>query len=503
MREKIKGVVKFAAFAICLGLLIHWIDRTVVIKYMYDHSEPQTLTYEGFYNMKKESVDVLIMGTSQAAAGFNPQDLYNARQIRSYNLASSAQPVWLTYYWLKEALNYQKPSVVVFDCNYMFSDRIYEDSCRRALDYMRWGRTKTEAVRAVVEYDIYADENILSYVFPFFRFHERWKEFDEWDFNWADFSGTPSPLKGFWYYDGHDQNTDYELFTDAPADPDSAVFNERSEEYLDKIYSLCQDNGIELILVKTPYHVFTKAHHEQVASWAEKNKVPFIDFNEEELVQATGFDYHAGDINDVGEGNGHVNFSGARKLSTYLADYIADNHYAESTFDEQWETSRAFNDAMYHNFELTGTEDLEKYLGMLREDRYAVVISAKRGYDRTLSDRAVEELRSLGLDETLCDGLQKDSSKSYLAVIDRGKILHEELSEQNIYCSCSIRNNLVRLEAILRGSGSSGSSVITFDEVEQQKNSSGLNIVVYDYDRRRVIDAVNFAIGDSDLTCSR
>ena len=44
MREKIKGVVKFAAFAICLGLLIHWIDRTVVIKYMYDHSEPQTLT---------------------------------------------------------------------------------------------------------------------------------------------------------------------------------------------------------------------------------------------------------------------------------------------------------------------------------------------------------------------------------------------------------------------------------------------------------------------------
>ena len=298
MREKIKGVVKFAAFAICLGLLIHWIDRTVVIKYMYDHSEPQTLTYEGFYNMKKESVDVLIMGTSQAAAGFNPQDLYNARQIRSYNLASSAQPVWLTYYWLKEALNYQKPSVVVFDCNYMFSDRIYEDSCRRALDYMRWGRTKTEAVRAVVEYDIYADENMLSYVFPFFRFHERWKEFDEWDFNWADFSGTPSPLKGFWYYDGHDQNTDYELFTDAPADPDSAVFNERSEEYLDKIYSLCQDNGIELILVKTPYHVFTKANHEQVAAWAEKNKGTFIDFNEQELVQPTGFDYHAEDKNE-------------------------------------------------------------------------------------------------------------------------------------------------------------------------------------------------------------
>ena len=226
MREKIKGVAKLAAFVICLGLLIHWIDRTVVIKYMYDHSEPQTLTYEGFYNMKKESVDVLIMGTSQAAAGFNPQDLYNARQIRSYNLASSAQPVWLTYYWLKEALNYQKPSVVVFDCNYMFSDRIYEDSCRRALDYMRWGRTKTEAVRAVVEYDIYADENMLSYVFPFFRFHERWKEFDEWDFNWANFSGTPSPLKGFWYYDGHDQNTDYELFTDSPDDPDSAVFKE-------------------------------------------------------------------------------------------------------------------------------------------------------------------------------------------------------------------------------------------------------------------------------------
>lgn len=137
MREKIKGIAKFAAFAVCVVLLIHWIDRTVVAKYMYDHMEPQTLTYEGFYNMKKDSVDVLILGTSQAASGINPQDLYDTRQIRAYNLASSAQQVWLSYYWLKEALKYQKPSAVIFECNYLFEDRNFKGAARKSLDYMR------------------------------------------------------------------------------------------------------------------------------------------------------------------------------------------------------------------------------------------------------------------------------------------------------------------------------------------------------------------------------
>ena len=503
MRERIKGIARFAAFEVCVVLLIHWIDRTVVAKYMYDNMEPQTLTYEGFYNMKKDSVDVLILGTSQAASGINPQDLYDTRQIRAYNLASSAQQVWLSYYWLKEALKYQKPSAVIFECNYLFEERNFKEAARKSLDYMRWGPTKAEAVRASVERDTTHQENMISYVFPFIRFHERWMDLNEWDLNWAEYSKEPSLLKGFWFYDWHGTNDKYELFAEKSADPSDDALKEVSMADFEKIYELCRDNGIQLILVKTPYHIFTKARHNEVAAWAEKNAVPFIDFNDEELFRKIGFNYHAEDINDVGEFNGHVNYSGSRKMSCYLADFIADNHYAESTFDEQWENSKAFNEAMYHNFELTGTDELEKYLGMLGEERYTVIITARKAQKRVLSDQAVERLCELGLDETLCRGLQENSGSNYLAIIDRGKVFREVLSEKDIDYLDSIRDGLVRLRTALYGTDTSGWGAIEFDDSEKMKGNDGLNIVVYDNDRRCVIDSVNFAIESPEAAITR
>ena len=96
----IRTAVKLCAFTVFLCLMIIVIDHICMAKYMYNGREPMTETYANFYNMERDSVDVLILGTSHAATGFNPQDLYDAQKLRSYNLASTAQPVWISYYWL-------------------------------------------------------------------------------------------------------------------------------------------------------------------------------------------------------------------------------------------------------------------------------------------------------------------------------------------------------------------------------------------------------------------
>ena len=98
----IRTAVKLCAFTVFLCLMIIVIDHICMAKYMYNGREPMTETYANFYNMERDSVDVLILGTSHAATGFNPQDLYDAQKLRSYNLASTAQPVWISYYWLKD-----------------------------------------------------------------------------------------------------------------------------------------------------------------------------------------------------------------------------------------------------------------------------------------------------------------------------------------------------------------------------------------------------------------
>ena len=48
-------------------------------------------TYGGFYHMRKNTVDVLFLGTSNTYCAFSPDELYRRYGIRSYNLAGSQQ----------------------------------------------------------------------------------------------------------------------------------------------------------------------------------------------------------------------------------------------------------------------------------------------------------------------------------------------------------------------------------------------------------------------------
>ena len=494
----IKTAVKFCAFIIALCLVIIEIDHVCMAKYMFDGREPMTATYANFYNMKKDSVDVLILGTSHAASGFNPQDLYDEGKIRSYNLASTAQPVWISYYWLKEALHYQKPSVVVFDCNYVFEEMNDEGVNRKALDYMRWGGTKNEAVRTAISQDTATKEDLISYVLPFFRYHSRWKELNEWDITWAKDMMAPAQLKGFWLYHRVSFSDEYKPDIETPTDSQRALFSEEGGTYLDKIYSLCQEKGISFILVKTPTHVFPKERHDAAAEWAANNSVPFIDFNDNAVLQEMGFNYGGGDMDDIEELMAHPNPSGARKLSVYLADYIVKNQYASGVQDEQWEKSKTFNEDMYKDFELATTTDLAEYLKKLNDDRYTVVISAKDKAGLYMSSQADQALKELGLENSL----QGDKSLSYLAVIDRGKVINEQRSDDSVSYSGSVRDGYIRLKASSPGYSGKKAS-IRFDGNETSYNRSGLNIVVYSSERRCVMDSVNFDTTDPEVPCVR
>ena len=144
LNKAVRRVCAFLAFALLVSFAVYVINRTLMPKYVFGtHGNPMTSTYLGFYEMEEDTVDVLLLGSSQMGAGLNPQDIYDEAGIRSYNLASNNQPLWVSYYWLREALNYQSPKVVVLDCYMLFFDQnIEEDQVRQALDYMKPGLVK-------------------------------------------------------------------------------------------------------------------------------------------------------------------------------------------------------------------------------------------------------------------------------------------------------------------------------------------------------------------------
>ena len=497
MKKGILAIIRYIVFFILLVVLIIFLNETFMAKYMYDQSEPHTETYDGFYQMERNSIDVLILGTSHGASGFNPQDFYDAAHVRAYNLSSSAQPVWASYYWLKEALNYQKPSAVIFECNYLFSDYTNEGANRKTLDNMRIGKVKYEATKTAVAINEEVKESTLSYFFPYIRYHSRWKNLNERDFTWGTIE-KPSVMKGFWFYS---HIAHYEGFTPLANDgrnTDRADFVQMSFEYFEKIVELCQVEGIQLILTKTPFHTFSIENHNAIQAYAVQKDLPFYDFNMDDLYTKIGFNYYL-DINDAGKNNAHANTSGARKMSRFMSQEIVAHRWAEPCVDIQWESTKKFNEDLYKDFLLANTTNINNYLRALNDERYTIFISVRDEATTSMTDEIRTDLANLGLKETWAKALRH----SYLAMIDRGNVIYEKLSDKAITYKDSFQNGRMRIDMLSAGYNAGNKSSIKIDNVENSKNLRGLNIVVYNNERRCVIDSVNFDTWDPELPCKR
>ena len=97
-------------------------------------------------------------------------------------------------------------------------------------------------------------------------------------------------------------------------------------EYLDKMQALCKDNGIQLILIKSPSEdpYWYQEWDAQVAAWAEQNEVPYL--NMLLLSDEIGIDMQT----DTYDGGMHLNLSGAEKLSTWFGAYLTENYALEA-----------------------------------------------------------------------------------------------------------------------------------------------------------------------------
>lgn len=68
-----------------------------------------------FYQLENNSLDVINIGSSHVHSGINTIQLYREEGIASYNLSAGSQPVWYSWYYLREAMKTQNPKVVVLD----------------------------------------------------------------------------------------------------------------------------------------------------------------------------------------------------------------------------------------------------------------------------------------------------------------------------------------------------------------------------------------------------
>ncbi|SFA86932.1 hypothetical protein SAMN05216249_10425 [Acetitomaculum ruminis DSM 5522] len=483
MLKKCSFFLRIIIFFVILSFLIIETNYILTPKKYYEDAWPTTSTYKGFYQMQKNTVDVLFFGSSHAAACFNPQEIYNNCGIRSYNLACEQQSILVSYYWLKEAIKYQSPKIVILDTYMMFEFNQSEalntsEPCTRmAIDAMKFSKVKYEAIKAICDND--KQQNLESYIFKNIRFHTRWTDLTEQDFTFKNLE-THYELKGFapLYRKGYKVENDYQPYFNY----DTSVLSEPvplMREYLDKIKKLCDENNIKLILVKTPTLRFDTSKHNYLTRYAKNNGIDFLDFNIKEIYDACDFVYPK-DMND----NEHSNIWGAKKISLYLADILKKQYgIGSGDYCEQWADTDEYYQRILADYNLKYITDLHDYITALNQDRYTILISTQSDMLFCINDAVKKEFSRLGLD------LNAKQNDSYYAAITDYDTVQQSGSKLLKY-SGSTRKKLENFTIVSGGFNAGAQSSIKIGDTEYGKNLDGVNIVVYSQETRKVIDSV-------------
>ena len=322
--NKLKIILRVIIFAIIGIILFLLITPIFVPKTIY-----KTIL-QGFYDEPKNTIDVVFIGDSSVYKGVSPLEIWKKHGITSYNYASPTQKMWDSYYSIKEVLKYQSPKVIVLSADPLFSDKAMKDEYKRHFyDNVPLSKNKIQAMLDTV--NKISKKQLLTYVFPFFRFHSRWNELDSKDFTRA-YENPHDPFKGFFLVNGEKP---YKKGNYMKKKKDDKI-SKKAEKYLEKIKKLCVDNKIELLLVEFPSpNTWNETKHQEVTKWANQNDVTFVDMNIE--LETIGIDWNK-DTEDAGT---HLNIYGAEKVSEYIGNYLAENYQLKSHKEDskykQWD----------------------------------------------------------------------------------------------------------------------------------------------------------------------
>lgn len=136
------------------------------------------------------------------------------------------------------------------------------------------------------------------------------------------------------------------------------TFSAYAMKYLDKLRTLCEKKGIQLILIKAPSLApqWYEEENAQVVEYADKYDLPYINFYE--LLEETGVDYET----DTYDGGLHMNLSGADKLSKYLGEVLQEeyglaDHRNDSALSKVYQKKLKF----YEDMKKAQQKELDQY----------------------------------------------------------------------------------------------------------------------------------------------
>ena len=279
-------------------------------------------TFDAFYDLENNSVDVVLVGASSVSRFFVSPVAFHDYGLAAYEFGPAGSPIFFRKSVIEEIERTQSPSLYVIDLHGVQRslDAIAEGDIRRTLDNINlFSSSRYHMAQSALQYVPNNNETLFDYLVPIAMYHSR---LVQGKLTKRDFLlKTPyNRTQGFTL-------SDHTLTQNSIKEPQfvegQIELEDATKKALEELLDYCDTLDADVLFIEAPgsYSETQYKSFNAALSYVQSRGYPTLNFNTSEVFDGTGLVWETDFYNAH-----HTNYLGALKYTDYLSKYIVE-HY--------------------------------------------------------------------------------------------------------------------------------------------------------------------------------
>ncbi len=302
----------FKAVIFILVFLIGFFSLQALLVGDDDLRDPRRI--RGFFQERENSLDAVFIGSSTTYAYWTAPTAWNNYGIAVYPLSNAAQPLAATKFLIDDARKKQPDALYIVNVTSVLDE--YDLRLHRLTDNYPFTVNKYPMINYVCDRLGLSFTEKMEYFFPILRFHERWSNLIEYDFN-----PDPEAYKGAGRYASFLKNA--EDLTSGKSKVDT--YEPLSDEMLrtiNDIMDYCEAEEIKVLFVAVPQSLKNEKRLGKINTMVKTVRDRGFDIVDlRDHIDELNLDYKADFYNAE-----HTNIHGAIKITDFISKYLIENY---------------------------------------------------------------------------------------------------------------------------------------------------------------------------------
>ena len=344
---RIRKLMRAICFCLLFVILFIFLSGAFIPRTGTTEDGMESRISKAYRGEPRDSIDTVFIGNSDIYRAISPVDLFHQTGITSAIAGRPNKQLSEVPGDIRDILRYQNPKTIVLETDCMFSGTnpgfkkgispLEAEAAKvdvagqvpsKATDADVAGQAPSKATnspqqnifdkcKALLQEGDSAFLAALNYKFPLVKYHDNWKHLKLTTFlqprGKYHFSN-----KGMAYANtvkAYPFGNEYMQLSGGK----HAMLSEEKLDQFQKIYDLCDRNGIRLVLLTVPSaNTWNKGKSDTVKQLAKKYDLTYYDYNRQ---LPAGFNW----VTDSKDGGNHLNYAGASAVTKDLAKKLTDD----------------------------------------------------------------------------------------------------------------------------------------------------------------------------------